>query len=82
MSSETRQYVEELVALSPWVAFIVAGAWFWVLEVRATTLVRRVRMSECVQDNPTADRAQAERKYPAVGELDRFYASTSPRRIA
>ena len=34
MSSETRQYVEELVALSPWVAFIVAVAWFWALEVR------------------------------------------------
>ena len=34
MSSETRQYVEELLALSPWVAFIVASAWFWVLEVR------------------------------------------------
>ena len=34
MSSETRQYVEELLALSPWVAFIIAIAWFWVLEVR------------------------------------------------
>lgn len=34
MSSETRQYVEELLALSPWVVLIVAGAWFWVLEVR------------------------------------------------
>jgi hypothetical protein len=43
MSSERRQYVEELVV---------------------------------------ADRAQVERKYPAVGELDRYYASTSPRRIA
>ena len=34
MSSETRQYVEEVVALSPWVAFIIAMAWFWVLELR------------------------------------------------
>jgi hypothetical protein len=34
MSSETRQYIEELLALSPWVAFIAAIAWFWVLELR------------------------------------------------
>jgi hypothetical protein len=34
MSSETWQYIEELLALSPWVAFIVAIAWFWVLELR------------------------------------------------
>jgi hypothetical protein len=34
MSSETRQYIEELLVLSPWVAFIVAIAWFWMLGVR------------------------------------------------
>jgi hypothetical protein len=34
MSSETWQYIEELLALSPWVAFIVAIAWFWVLGLR------------------------------------------------
>lgn len=34
MSSETRQLVEELLALLPWVAFVVAVAWFWVLELR------------------------------------------------
>jgi hypothetical protein len=34
MSSETRQFVEELLALLPWIAFVVAVAWFWVLELR------------------------------------------------
>jgi hypothetical protein len=34
MSSEAWQQIEELVALSPWVALIVAIAWFWVLELR------------------------------------------------
>lgn len=34
MSSETRQHVEELVVLAPWVGFIIAVAWFWLLEVR------------------------------------------------
>ena len=41
MSSETWQYIEELLALSPWVAFIVAIAWFWVLELRDNARVSR-----------------------------------------
>ena len=34
MSSQTQQYVEELVALSPWAAFFVAVCWSRVLEFR------------------------------------------------
>ena len=34
MSSETRQYAEELVALLPWIAFIIAIRWFWMLAMR------------------------------------------------
>jgi hypothetical protein len=81
MSSETRQYVEELVALSPWVAFIILVAWFWVLDVRDNA--RTSRADERVRPGRSdSGSAQAERKYPAVGELHRFYASTSPRLIA
>jgi hypothetical protein len=34
MSSETRQYSEGLLAVSPWMAFAVAVAWCWALELR------------------------------------------------
>jgi hypothetical protein len=34
VSSETRQYFEELLALSPWMAFAIAVVWCWVLELR------------------------------------------------
>jgi phosphate/sulfate permease len=34
MSSETWQEIMGLLALSPWIAFVVAIAWFWVLELR------------------------------------------------
>ena len=34
MSSQTQQYVEELVAMSPWVAFFVAVCWSRLLDFR------------------------------------------------
>jgi hypothetical protein len=42
VSSETRHHVEELLALSPWIAFVIAVAWFWVLEVRDNVRASRV----------------------------------------
>ena len=61
MSSETRQYVEELVALSPWVAFIVAVALCWALEVhdnaRTSRAHERVRPGQS-ESGSSAGRAQ------------------------
>ena len=34
MSSETRQEIAELLALSPWIAFVAAIVWCKVLELR------------------------------------------------
>ena len=34
MSAEARQYVEELLALAPWLAFLIAVTWCSVLELR------------------------------------------------
>jgi hypothetical protein len=56
MSSETRRYIEEVSALSPWIAFVIAVAWFWVLEVR-TMFAPRAFPSESVCDNPRSDPA-------------------------
>jgi hypothetical protein len=42
VSSETRQYIEALLALSPWIAFVLAVAWFWVLDVRDNVRALRV----------------------------------------
>jgi hypothetical protein len=44
MSSETWQYIEELLALSPWVAFLVLVACYRVAELRDN--VRAVRPLE------------------------------------
>jgi hypothetical protein len=46
VSSETRQYVEELLALSPWIAFAIAVAWCWVLGLRDDTRVSRAHERE------------------------------------
>ena len=62
MSSDTRQYLEELVALSPWVAFIVAVAWSSVLELRdnarTSRAYERARPRQC-DSGPGARRARA-----------------------
>lgn len=69
MSSETRQYIEELLALSPWVAFIAAIAWFWVLELRdnarASRAYERARPGrERVLDDPTGGSSAGRARIP------------------
>jgi hypothetical protein len=52
MSADTRQYVEELLALAPWLAFVVAAAWFRVLELRDTSREARAEERVRVQRRP------------------------------
>jgi hypothetical protein len=49
MSSETRQRVEELLALAPWIAFVIALAWFRLLELRDSVRTSRVDETEHVR---------------------------------
>ena len=34
MSPDTRQWIEELLAIGPWLAFLLAVGWFRILELR------------------------------------------------
>ena len=43
MSSKTREFIEELLVLSPWVAFSIVVAWCWVLEKRDNIRAARAR---------------------------------------
>jgi hypothetical protein len=61
MSSETQQYIAEVLALSPWIAFVVVIAWFWLLELRDNARASRAqerarpRESERIERSPRAN---------------------------
>ena len=83
MSSETRQSVEGLVALSPWVAFIVVAAWFWVLEVRDNA--RTSRVQERVRPGQSDSGSSAGRAHVPSGRWTRpllRFDESAPDRVA
>ena len=55
MSSETRQWVEEALVLSPWVVFLIVLAWCWVLEQRDNVRAARERQQPRRERASTAD---------------------------
>lgn len=60
MSSATRQNIEELLALSPWLVFMVAAAWCWMLELRDNRRLSRANEREHPSQPEKAKHARSE----------------------
>jgi len=75
MSSETRRYIEELLALSPWIAFVIAVAWFWGARgARQRSRLARVR-ARASATTREATRPQADHDYVTAVDVGRRRAS-------